>query len=384
MSLTNLRAAVQTLPAKEFNETGKIYYMEPYLFVNEINEGIHIIDNSNPSAPKNIAFINIPGNIDIAVKGNTMYADSYIDLVALDISDPMNVTEAGRVENIFPDRVYENGWTGDPTQGVIVNWIESDTTVTSDCNNYYYPMWEGVFVSATMDIASNSSGLTGTSSAAPGIGIAGSTAQFAIVDDYLYCLDSWSMDLFDITNPTHPVQTTTVQMPWNIETIFPYEDYIFIGSTTGVQIYDNSNPATPTFISQFVHIESCDPVVVQGNYAYSTLRSENSFCGGFTNELDVIDISDITNPQLSKTYNMSSPYGLGIDNEYLFICDKIAGLKMYDVSDPLDMQLLQTVNIQTPIDVIPVNGLLIVITENAFYQYDYSSGGLVELSWMGK
>ena len=38
--------------------------------------------------PKNISFINIPGNEDMAIKGNTLYADAYGDLVTFDITNP--------------------------------------------------------------------------------------------------------------------------------------------------------------------------------------------------------------------------------------------------------------------------------------------------------
>ena len=64
---------------------GKIYFKEGYIFINEELKGIHVIDNRNPENPQNIGFIEIPGNVDIAIKNNTLYADSYIDLGAIDI-----------------------------------------------------------------------------------------------------------------------------------------------------------------------------------------------------------------------------------------------------------------------------------------------------------
>jgi hypothetical protein len=32
---------------------------------------------------------------------------------------------------------------------------------------------------------------------------------------------------------------------------------------------------------------------------------------------------------------MSEPYGLGIDDSVLFVCDGAAGLKIYNASDPM-------------------------------------------------
>ena len=51
------------------------------------------INCMQPIAVENLFFIDIPGSIDIAVKGNILYADLYTDLVALDISNPLNVVK---------------------------------------------------------------------------------------------------------------------------------------------------------------------------------------------------------------------------------------------------------------------------------------------------
>ena len=85
-----VRANIKSNPAEAIQQPGKIVLLGNYIFLNEVDKGIHIIDNSNPSSPKNIAFIDIPGNEDLAVKGNTLYADLYTDLVTLDISDPLH------------------------------------------------------------------------------------------------------------------------------------------------------------------------------------------------------------------------------------------------------------------------------------------------------
>lgn len=378
MSYEGLRASIKSMPPVPLKETGKIYFKYPYLYVNEIDLGIHVIDNSNPLSPQNIAFINIPGNVDIAIKGNILYADSYIDLVAIDISNVSNITEVKRFTEVFPNRNYGSGFNYDPAKGVIVNWVERDTVVKGDCDN-----------NSTLFIGNESIGVQfdgstfGSSVNSPGNGIAGSTAKFALVESYLYCLTNNDMQLFNVSSPESPVQGNAIQMSGSIETIFPYENYLFIGSKDGVYIYDNSNPTAPTYLTQFVHSYVCDPVVVSNDIAYSTLRSGNA-CLGFTNQLDIIDVSDMALPKLIISYDMTNPFGLGIDGDLLFVCDGPDGLEMYDVSDSQNIILLQTVALQNPIDVIPLNGLLIVVTDKEFFQFDYSSGTLVQLSSMSR
>src|SRR3954469_6088108 len=86
-----VRANIKSGAARQIENPGKLVVLGNYIFLNEIDKGIHIIDNANPSAPVNRYFIDIPGNIDIAIKGNTLYADLYTDLLTLDISNPASI-----------------------------------------------------------------------------------------------------------------------------------------------------------------------------------------------------------------------------------------------------------------------------------------------------
>ncbi|MCF6278067.1 MAG: hypothetical protein L3J16_04870, partial [Anaerolineales bacterium] len=138
--------------------------------------------------------------------------------------------------------------------------------------------------------------------------------------------------MYNIKDIGSPFFTDGFTVAWNIETLFPYEDKLFIGGRNGMYIYDNSDPSSPIFLAEFVHARACDPVFVEGTTAYVTL-SEGNRCANFTNQLDVIDISDITNPQLIKSYGMYRPKGLSVFNNTLFLCDDKAGLKIYDVTE---------------------------------------------------
>ena len=145
-------------------------------------------------------------------------------------------------------------------------------------------------------------------------------------------------------------------------------------------IYNTKNQATPQYESEVNHMTACDPVVVQGNYCYVTVRS-NSFCAGDLNQLDVIDISDINNPVLQKSFEMTNPHGLGIDGNALFICDGEDGLKIFDATDPLTCgdKLLHRFKDIEAVDVIPFNNVAIVIGEDGIRQYDYSDLSNLEL-----
>jgi hypothetical protein len=161
---------------------------------------IHVINNSNPSRPENVAFIDIPGNMDMAVKGNILYADLYTDLVALDITDPMNVKVKKVIEGVFPHRYWGGGFAGpDVTSDLIVTeWEKRDTTVTASCDQTGW-LWGGradVFMSAANASTSPATGGSNFVSSTSPIGAGGSMARFTIMNERLYTV-SWSdLDVF--------------------------------------------------------------------------------------------------------------------------------------------------------------------------------------------
>ena len=107
MTYDQLRSSVTSGQPQNLVNPGKIYFKDNYLFVNEVNKGIHIFNNSNPSSPQNIAFINVPGNIDITIKENILYVDNYIDLVAIDLSNINDCKVTKRINNVFPYSIPE-------------------------------------------------------------------------------------------------------------------------------------------------------------------------------------------------------------------------------------------------------------------------------------
>jgi hypothetical protein len=112
---------------------GKIYIKGKMIYINEKGKGIHFIDNSNPENPAKKGFLNIPGNHDIAIKGNALYADNFTDLVTIDISDMSEPKITKREYNAFPieQQMYPANYSGyfecvDTSRGFVVEWIEAD------------------------------------------------------------------------------------------------------------------------------------------------------------------------------------------------------------------------------------------------------------------
>lgn len=218
-------------------------------------------------------------------------------------------------------------------------------------------------------------------------GKGGSMARFSIRDNYLYTVDHSSLRTFDISTASDPVYLSNKdqQLDFGVETIFTMDTLLFIGSQIGMYIYNVARPDFPQKLSFVSHITSCDPVVASGNYAYVTLNTENSWCGRSSNELQIYSITDPYKPELIHTERgFQHPRGLGVDGNTLFICDNT--LKVYDVSDPEkpiwvdDLTHIPEASEIDTYDVIPLNGILLLIGADGLYQFDYTGEKLAFLS----
>ncbi len=370
MSLNDFRNSVQVIPLpREITQQGKMCFFEGYLYISEPEKGIHILDNRNPSSPQNIGFIELLGNVDLAIRDNNLYADSYIDLVWFDISNPAQPQLKGRLESVFPQGLpeicneygidYNKVYTQNGIDGIVTGWrlVERKEDVKDYRNDMIYAEF---YTNPSLASDKSSTGATG------------SMARFGIYGDYMYSVIDNQLSIFDISGGKPEKAAEGIWVGYNVETIFNYEDKLFMGTPTGLLIYSVENPLAPRHRAFIGHIWGCDPVVVENNVAFVTVRSGNT-CGQNVNELIVIDVSNVDSPRPIVTYNMKNPKGLGIDNGTLFLCDD--GLKVYDASDPLTMmgKRLAYYSGMDAYDVIPFNNVLMMIAEDGIYQYDYSN-----------
>ncbi len=103
VSLETFRASTKVTAPRNIKESGKIYAWKNYIFINDKNEGVHIIDNTDHFNPKKVSFLKIPRNTDIAIKDDRLYANNGMDLVVFDLSDMNNIREITRIEDVFPN-----------------------------------------------------------------------------------------------------------------------------------------------------------------------------------------------------------------------------------------------------------------------------------------
>lgn len=360
-------------PPTEIENPGKILITDKYIFLNEKGRGIHIFDNSNPSSPENISFIPIPGNIDIATQGNTLYADFYSNLLAIDITNPLKAVKTKMIENAFSYSPYY-GFGGD-SNNVIYDWKRHDTSIIANENPQIVS--RGGVVYYDFNSANSFSSQSSINSSAPGI--TGSMARFAISNKYLYTVGNSDLNVFNISAPQQPTFDDNVNLgDWSIETIFPFKNKLFIGSQNGMYIYNLDHPGKPVQEGQFGHVRSCDPVIAADSFAYVTLRS-GTVCQGFTNELEILSLNNFANPTLIKSYSLTNPHGLSKDGNLLFVCDGTDGFKIYNAEDVNNLKLIKNFSGTETYDVIANNNIALVVAKDGLYQFDYSDPDNIHL-----
>lgn len=199
-------------------------------------------------------------------------------------------------------------------------------------------------------------------------GQGGSLATFILKGDYLYTVDSFNLSVFSIKNSENPVKVNSINVGFNIETLFGYKDFLFIGSQDAMFIYDITNAELPKKLSQSDHFRSCDPVVANDKNAYVTLHT-NSFCRGTVNELRTYNIEDIENPILLNTRQLTEPKGLGLyGTNYLLVCDD--SVKIFDVSNPKNSKYINEIPTKNAIDIVIRDNHAFIISEGSIDQYE--------------
>lgn len=376
MSADDFRASLKVSQTPHaITGIGKMAYYNGYLYMSEPGKGIHIIDNQNPADPQIIGYIELLGNADLAIRDNKLYADSYIDLVWFDVSNPATPALLGRLEKVFPEALpimmntsgfdYSMVYGSNKGDSICVGWTEVERT--EEFEDYHGGWFWGWGWMREGDMLTMNDGAKGGSST----GVNGSMSRFTIYDNKLYSVLNNQMTIFDLSPATPVKAVESFYVGWNVETIFSYKDNMFMGTPTGLIIYSVTDPLKPVFQSSITHVFGCDPVVVENDIAYVTVRSGNN-CGQNNNELIIMDVSNVKALKTIVSYAMVQPKGLGIDNNKLFLCDD--GLKIFDATDPqkLIANLYKHYTGMDGYDVIPFNNTLMMISDKGIYQYDYT------------
>lgn len=311
---------------------------EQTLYVSDPHTGVHVYDVANPSAPRAVTTIELEGNYGTAVKDDILYASKGTSLV-----------------------VYRR--SGD-----------TFTFLTELETEYDYGYWDE---SGGMEEESYFFACScGTSDFAPAVPTPNSQgssyATFAVIDDYLYRVDYFTLVVYDIATPDQPKELTRKNFGWAIETLYPTDQFLFVGGTQGMFIFDRVDPAAPKLIGQVQHFRACDPVVVSGSVAYVTLRGGNA-CGETNDVLLSVSIADPSHPRIVAQKALATPYGLAVRDPFLYVSTGASGYALLDVTRPTEPSQIAAWTGWATKDFLWSNDVLFVLGFDDLRIYDVSN-----------
>jgi hypothetical protein len=226
----------------------------------------------------------------------------------------------------------------------------------------------------------------------------GSMARFAIVGDWMYTVNRSQITAVSIKDPALPVAGVPRNIDYEtIETVFPMDTLLFVGSQSGMYIFDikTQGPALPDRIASITHFKSCDPVVAYDTLAFVTLNASTGlWCGRGGNELQVYDIGHLADKDDDRIYtpvstytSLASPRGLAVDGDrkIVFVCDSSEGVKAFDFTNPRALRLKsdtfsalhERIGAYDCIVIEP--GRLLVTGEDGIFQLGYDDGGFTRI-----
>lgn len=336
--IESIRATVLQDVAQPIVDPGKIFVGEDFILVGEEEKGIHIITNQDSEAPQHMGFLNIPGNREYYVHDHIIYAESYYDVVKIDISNLAQAQLVDRAEFVFQDE-----WKNDQGETLIGFSFEEKTVTLSHDDDFtrdviqdnvvYYDFARNIIPKSAVpaSFAGNAGAVSGTIN------------RVNYSEGHVYIVGQSSMKVIrDDGNSLTIVHNPQLDLIGEgLETVYPHDDYLFVGSRSAMDVYNISDASHPQHHYEFEHATSCDPVYPVDEVVYITLRTaEFSACPGNINALLVLDISDMNDIDEKKEIEMQSPYGMTMIDDKLYVGEGKNGLKIFDAHHRLEPTLI--------------------------------------------
>lgn len=116
-------------PRSIFKLENVIVYRE-YILVVEVLQGVHVINNSDPTNPQAVAFWTVPGIRNFTIANNTLFVPIVDKLISIDINDIQNIKVLAIQEGFFEEfdgNEFPEDYVGsfeciDPSKGIVLSW----------------------------------------------------------------------------------------------------------------------------------------------------------------------------------------------------------------------------------------------------------------------
>jgi hypothetical protein len=314
-----------------------------HAYVASGNRGLEVVDISDPTSPVAVGSYDTGDRArNVAVSGDHAYVANWESgLCVVDISDPADLREVGSFDTGF--KTWDVAVSGD--YAYVVGGGLRVINVSNPAN----PFEEGFDDTGS---SPRSLAVSGSYAYASGFGsgfrvfnISNPADPFeegfndsplwgddvAVSGNYAYVADFARVRVFDVSDPTAPLQVARRGGIGNLYVgVALSGDLLYLANDArGVVVRDNSDPRDPDVVGTHATGDRALDVTVSSNYAYVANREDG---------LRVIDISDPMLPQAVGHYDTTGSWRAGavaVSGDYAYVsCG--CGLVVLDISDPTD------------------------------------------------
>jgi hypothetical protein len=311
-----------------------------YSYIADVDSGLRVINISDPTDPFEVGSCSTPGYaVDVYASDTLAYiADVDGGLRVINVSNPANPYEVGSYcdsiawfENLDISGSYV--YVADISRGLLI----------LDISNPSNPILEGsCYVEEIMDVCvsdtyayvtccwylcvvdiSNPSNPVQIGS----LWIEGDNPGITVSDTIAFVADGFiGLRVIDVSNPPYPYPEATYELPSGAYNVFVLGSYAFLSGSPGLRIIDISELTLPREVAHWDSCYICDVHVI-GNYGYAAAGIEGFF------------VMDLWNPEFPiKVGSCPTTNSRGVFAifPYVFVADESSGLRIADVSDPIN------------------------------------------------
>jgi len=322
-----------------------LYYdsLTQRLYIAAGEGGMDIWDVSTPISPQHISTtevlyfgVEVPvGNVD--VYGNFAIVEcSYGYIHSLDVSDPLN-----------PIDVSFNGSMGNPAHDLYVSpdgqahttgaqyyvrlAIQPDGTLNTSGSRALFGVGAvyGNESVAYVGYAGNLYILELPNAANPPLSITyvNGISDIVVQNNLAYIINSSGLQIWNVSNPNSPSFTGQLAQSIYGNKLTVAEGYAYIANGyDGLRIIDVNNPVSPVEVGSYDVFGGTPDAFILGNYAYLSQYSDGMI---------ILDISDPANPEFVSNF-IDADYvsEIYVQGNYAYVADFYGGLRIVDLSNP--------------------------------------------------
>jgi hypothetical protein len=189
-----------------------------------------------------------------------------------------------------------------------------------------------------------------------------SAKKIVLSENYAY-LVAGGLVVFDISDPRNPEEVGYVEENKDPDELLIQDNYLYStyftpnkSPSSSLQIHDLSDPEDPVEVGFIYLAGRSHQLVVSGKYVYSIFGTEF---------LQIIDITSPSNPIEVMTYKDFPVRSLAAYENQIFICHEDYGLKILDVSDPINPKEVGACIFDGEVHCMTVSGEFVYLSTNS-------------------